>query len=158
MYGVGMSDLRAYKWDIGGMAIPGGQERDIAAELIALNEVVLDSDKNFNSDNRKIFSCTSTLTPGLEQIEFRKRCFSLLGITEKQFQKKFALVRWKMSIQYASIYDSYSGDPAKTGAHWDHQVKKNFNELFDEDDACLPDIYSKRLIKEICNRGFKRSS
>jgi hypothetical protein len=158
MYGVGMSDLRAYKWDIGGMAIPEGNERDIAASLIAMNDVILDSEKRFNELPERMIRFASFLNDDLEQKDFRKKCLDLLGVSEKIFLEKFNLVRAKMANQYSSIYDSYCDDPKRIGAHWDHKVKKNFNELFAEKGACLPDIYSKRLIKYIYNRKYKQSS
>jgi len=99
------------------MAIPEGPERDIAAALIAMNDVILDSDMHFNDNPRTMIKFASFLTDKLEQKQFRKRCLELLGSSERAFQRKFALVRARMDHQYSSIYDSYCDDPKRVGAH-----------------------------------------
>jgi len=152
MYGVGMSDLRAYKWDIGGMAIPEGEERDIAAELIALNDVILDSIPDFNDDNGSLLRLLSALKPKLGQNDFRKQVFLTLGITKARYRRKLDVVRNHMESHYKNIFDTYDDSKSGLRPHWDHTVKKNFIELAEEEGGVLPDLYSRDVIGGILNR------
>jgi len=141
IYGIGVSELRKYKWDIGGMAILPGRESGIAAELIALGDLIMEKSPTFDRDWYEKLYFLGHCGLVTEETSMIHKILEYFEITEKEFGDRVAIARGRIETAYKTIYCTSSTSSRAEAPHWEVTSKETLKDIIEKDVGVLPNVF-----------------